>query len=132
MDDSVCVGQSASFIASSPCCRAIGVEVDRLIPDSRLWRAFVTTGVSFVSTGQRPATTAPGDRAPGPAAILSVSDAGGGLLRSCANQSDWSGGQPDPARGNSHYVSGWRVDRLADRTRARGSDHRHAQNQYRE
>jgi MscS family membrane protein len=51
MDDSVCVGQSVSFMASSPCCRAIGVEVDRLIPDSRLWRAFVTTGVSFISTG---------------------------------------------------------------------------------
>ena len=37
----------------APACRAIGVEVDRLVPDSRLLRALVATGVSPVPPGQR-------------------------------------------------------------------------------
>src|SRR5205809_1099076 len=48
MDDSVCVGQSASFMVSSPCCRASGMEVDGLVPDSRLLWGLVATSVAPV------------------------------------------------------------------------------------
>src|SRR5213080_4557408 len=115
MDDSVCVGQSATFMASSPCCRASGMEVDGLVPDSRLLWGLVATGVSPVPPAQQRSSGPLCVGAIGAAIVLSCSHACGDLLRSWANQYDWSGGQPDPARGNSHYVSGRCVDRLAHR-----------------
>src|SRR5437016_10022128 len=97
MDDSVCVGQSASFMVSSPCCRASGMEVDGLVPDSRLLWGLVATGVSPVPPAQQRSSSPICVGAIGAAIVLSCSHACGDLLRSCVIHYDWSGCQHTPA-----------------------------------
>ena len=88
LDDSVCLDQSASSVASRPDCRASALEVDRLLPPPGLRCALVTADISPVSTGQRRAAAPPGVAALVVAAFFSAGHAGCHLPRSRANQPD--------------------------------------------